>query len=196
MSIDVGKLEIPDPPKLAAIPEADKGCDESQGDQFDPKNPACHNVCPVGATPPPNWGACAGKCPNPPDPSNQACWSKVCPNPPTSRASACKLKDFPPCDFKNPDPDNLKCQVKADPVKGRVIATSVQGGETVITIGIGSDSGVQREWKGQILRGDSNQPIEGGDVVIINVGKRQTAAKTRLTIDQISQNPNVKLSPP
>ena len=196
LGVDVTKLEIPDPPKLAAIPEAEKGCDESMGDTFDPKNPACRNVCPVSTPPPPGWPACAGKCPNPPDPQNQACWTKVCPNPPTIRASACKPRDFPPCNPAAPDPENFNCNKKADPVKGRVINTTVQGGETIITIAVGSDSGVTRDWKGQVLRGDSGSPIEGGDVTIINVGKRQTAGKTRLTIDQISQNPNVKLSPP
>lgn len=196
MSIDVTKLEIPDPPKLAAVPEAEKGCNESEGDQFDPKNPACRNVCPQATPPPPGWPACAGKCPNPPDPQNQACWDKVCPNPPTIRAKACKPRDFPPCNPSNPDPENFNCNKKADPVKGRVIATQMQGGETIITIGIGSDAGVTRDWKGQVLRGDSNTPMEGGEVTVINVGKRQTAGKTRLTTDQVSANPNVRLAPP
>jgi hypothetical protein len=197
-SIALDKVELPDPPKLAAIPEAEKGCDESQGDQFDPKNPACRNVCPVATPPPPGWAACAGKCPNPPDPQNPACWDKVCPTPPTIKSKACMKTPaiFPPCNPANPDPENLNCNKKADPVKGRVIATSVQGGQTIITIGTGSDSGVTRDWKCQELRGDSGNPIEGGDCTVINVGKRQTAAKSHMTIDQISQNPTVKLSPP
>jgi hypothetical protein len=196
MTIDVTKLEIPDPPKLAAIPEEEKGCNESMGDTFDPKNPRCINVCPQATPPPPNWAACAGKCPNPPDPANQACWSKVCPNPPTIRAPACKPRDFPPCNPAAPDPENFNCNKKAEPVTGRVISTSVQGSDTVITIAVGSDQGVTREWKGHVLRGDSTNPYDGGDVTIINVGKRQTVGKVKLTIDIISQNPKVKLGPP
>jgi hypothetical protein len=198
MSIDLTKVDVPDPPKLAAIPEGDKTCDESLGDTFDPKNPACRSVCPVAATPPPGWPACAGKCPNPPDPANQACWDKVCPNPPTSRSKACmrNIAVFPPCDKTSPDPDNPKCSIKAPPQTGRVIGVSVQGSDVLITIGVGSDAGVGKDWKGQVLRGDSDAPIDGGDVVLVRVGKRDTIGKVHLTTDQISANPKVKLSPP
>jgi hypothetical protein len=192
MAIDLTKVEIPEPPKLAAIPEPEATCDEFT---FDPKNPACRTVCP-STGPPPGWPACKGKCPDPPDPQNQACWDKVCPNPPTIRAKACKLKDFPPCDKANPDPENMKCNVKADPIVGRVIKNEVQGSDVVITIAVGSDQGVGKGWTGRVLRGDSDSPVDGGDVQVIRVGKRETIGKVRLTVDQIAQNPKVKLSPP
>src|SRR5205823_4628578 len=48
-------VEVPDPPKLAAVPPSDVGCNESAGDTFDPKNPKCFDVCPTTATPPPGW---------------------------------------------------------------------------------------------------------------------------------------------
>lgn len=195
---DPTKIEVPDPPKLAAIPEEEKGCNESMGDTFDPKNPKCLSVCPTVTPPPPNWPACAGKCPNPPDPNNQACWDKVCPNPPTIQSKACMKNTaiFPPCNPQNPDPNNFNCNKKAEPVTGRTIKTEVAGTETIITIGVGSDQGVTREWKGHVLRGDSTTPYDGGDVTIINVGKRQTVGKVHLTVDIISQNPKVKLAPP
>jgi hypothetical protein len=192
MAIDLTKVEIPEPPKLAAIPEPEATCSEFE---FDPKNKACLTVCPASGAPP-NWPACKGKCPDPPDPNNQACWDKVCPNPPTSRAKACKLKDFPPCDKANPDMDNLKCQVKADPVTGRVIKTEVQGSDVIITVAVGSDQGVQKGWSGRVLRGDSESPLDGGDVLVIRVGKRETVGKVKLTTDQVTSNPKVKLSPP
>lgn len=192
MTVDVTKIEIPEPPKLAAIPEPEATCDEFT---FDPKNPACRTVCPTAGAPA-GWPACKGKCPDPPDPQNQACWDKVCPNPPTIRAKACKLKDFPPCDKANPDPENMKCNVKADPVVGRVIKNEVQGTDVVITIAVGSDQGIGKGWTGRVLRGDSDTPIDGGDVQVIRVGKRETVGKVRLTIDQVAQNPKVKLSPP
>jgi hypothetical protein len=196
MTIDVTKLEVPDPPKLAAVPEAEKGCNESEGDQFDPKNPACRNVCPVQATPPPGWAACAGKCPNPPDPTNQSCWDKVCPNPPTIRAKACKPRDFPPCNPAAPDPENFNCNKKADPITGRALKTEVSGSDTIVTISVGSDNGVTRDWKGHVLRGDTTTPYDGGDVTIINVAKRQTVGKVHLTVDIIAANPKIKLTPP
>jgi hypothetical protein len=47
-----------------------------------------------------------------------------------------------------------------------------------------------------VLRGDSDNAMDGGDVTVIRVGKRETIGKVRLTTDQISANPRVKLSPP
>jgi hypothetical protein len=196
MSIDLAKLDVPDPPKLAAVPTPLGTCDESLGDTFDPKNPACKTVCPKAATPPPGWPPCTGQCPNPPDPSNHACWNKVCPQPATMQASACKLKDFPPCDPNAPDPDNMKCHIKSPPKTGRVIAVNVQGSEVLITIGIGSDAGVGKDWTGQVLQGDSDNPLNGGDLVVVSVRKKETIAKAHLTTDQVNQNPKVKLSPP
>jgi hypothetical protein len=192
MAIDLTKVEIPEPPKLAAIPEPEATCDEFT---FDPKNPACRTVCPTAGAPA-GWPACKGKCPDPPDPQNPACWDKVCPNPPTSRAKACKMKDFPPCDKSAPDPDNPKCSIKANPVTARVIKAEVQGSDTLITIAVGEDGGVSKGWTGRVLRGDSDNAIDGGDVQVIRVGKRETIGKTRLTTDQISANNRVKLSPP
>jgi len=192
MTVDVTKIEIPEPPKLAAIPEPEATCDEFT---FDPKNPACRTVCPTAGAPA-GWPACKGKCPDPPDPANQACWDKVCPNPPTIRAKACKLKDFPPCDKASPDPENMKCNIKAEPIVGRVIKNEVQGSEVVVTIAVGSDQGIGKGWTGRVMRGDSDTPLDGGDVTVIRVGKRETIGKVKLTTDQISANPKVKLSPP
>jgi hypothetical protein len=106
------------------------------------------------------------------------------------------MKDFPPCDKSAPDADNPKCSIKANPITGRVIKTEVQGSETLVTIAVGEDQGVSKGWTGRVLRADSDNPIDGGDVTVIRVGKRETIGKTRLTTDQVSANPRVKLSPP
>ena len=42
------------------------------------------------------------------------------------------------------------------------------------TIGVGSDNGVTRDWKGHVLRGDSTTPYDGGDVTIEGVGLNRT----------------------
>jgi hypothetical protein len=47
-----------------------------------------------------------------------------------------------------------------------------------------------------VLRGDGDSPMDGGDVIVIRVGKRETIGKVHLTTDQISANPRVKLTPP
>lgn len=195
MAIDLTKVEIPEPPKLAAIPEAEAVCDEFT---FDVKNPACRNVCPP-ANAPPGWPACKGKCPDPPDANNPACWATMpCPNPPDRRVKACPKSKWPKCvDIANPDPQNPNCDdAKADPQTARVIKTEIQGSDVVITISVGSDKGVAQGWKGKVLRGDSDTPIDNGDVLVIRVGKRETVGKVHLTTDQISSNPRVKLSPP
>ncbi len=196
MAIDLTKIEIPEPPKLAAIPEAEATCDEFT---FDPKNMACRTVCPATGAPP-GWPACKGKCTDPPDPANEACWDKVCPNPMTKRSKACMRpgtkEKFPACDRAAPDPENWKCDLKDPPVVGKVIGNSVQGGEVTITIAVGTDQNIKEGWTGRVLRGDSDNPLDGGEVRVIRVGKRETVGKVKLTTDQVQANPRVKLSPP
>ena len=190
------KLEIPEPPKLAAVPEAEVPCDEQN---FDKNIPACKFVCPAFGAPP-GWPACKGKCPDPPDVNNPACHATMpCPKPPDRRVRACLRPGvFPKCaDINNPDPENPNCDnAKADPVKARVIGNSVQGNATIITISAGKKQGVKLDWRGTVLRGDSDSPMVGGDVKIIRVDETRTIGRTKLTTDQISSNPYVKLSPP
>jgi hypothetical protein len=195
IALDLSKVEIPDPPKLAAVPEIEIGCDEFT---FDVKIPACKNVCPTSNAPP-GWPACKGKCPDPPDVNNSACWNTMpCPNPPDRRVKSCPKSKWSKClDINNPDPQNPNCDdATAPPVTGRVIKNEVQGSDVLITIAAGTDQGVSKAWKGRVLRGDGDTPMEGGDVVVIRVGKRETIGKVHLTTDQISANPRVKLTPP
>jgi len=192
--IDYAKLDIPDPPKLAAVPEAVVPCDEFA---FDQKNPDCKNVCPkVGA--PPGWPACANVCPTPPDVNNAACQATMeCPNPPDRRVKRCKSV-FPKCpDPAHPDPNNPNCDnAKVPPVTARIIGNSVSSDGVVITIGAGTNSGIGKNWTAAVLRGDSDQPLSGGDIQVIRVDKNVTVGKVRLTTDQISSNPKVRLSAP
>jgi hypothetical protein len=189
------KLEIPDPPKLAAVPEAEVPCDEFA---FDPKNPACKLVCPQAGAPP-GWPACKDKCPNPPDVNVPACLATMeCPNPPDRRVKKCVATKFPKCaDPKNPDPANPNCDhVKVPPVNGRIIAKTIQGSEVIITIGAGTAQGVQPNWVANVLRADSDQPLAGGEVQVIRVDKGVTVGKVHLTADQLLANPRVRLSAP
>jgi hypothetical protein len=187
------KLEVPEPPKLAAIPEAEVPCDP-----FDAKNPSCKAICPeFGA--PPGWPPCKDKCPTPPDVNLASCQlSMPCPNPPDRRVRACKPSQWPKCaDINNPDPQNPNCDnAKADPVVTRIMKNEVQGSDLIITIGAGSNSGVKKGWKANVLRGESDSPLSGGDVTIIRIDKGTTIGKVQLTNDQIKTNFRVKLSPP
>lgn len=186
------KLEIPEPPKLAAVPEPELPCDA-----FDPKNPSCKSVCPeFGA--PPGWPACKGVCPNPPDVNIPSCQATMpCPNPPDRRVKACKKSQWPKCDLANKDPQNPNCDdAKAPAVTARVLKNEVHGGELLITIGAGSSSGIEKGWSATVLRGGSEAALPGGDVTIVRIDKQTTIGKVRLTADQIKQNDRVKISPP
>lgn len=195
VQFDALKLEIPEPPKLAAVPEPEIPCDPAQ---FDPKNPACKFVCPeFGA--PPGWPPCKDKCPTPPSADLPSCQASMpCPNPPDRRVRACKPSLFPKCqDINNPDPQNPNCDnAKAPPVTTRVMKNEVQGGDLIITIGAGSNSGVKKGWTAIMLRGESDSPLPGGDITIVRIDKGSTIGKVQLTADQVKVNYRVKLSPP
>ncbi len=194
-TFDALKLEIPEPPKLAAVPEVELPCDPGQ---FDPKIPACKFVCPeFGA--PPGWPPCEGKCPKPPSAEIESCRSSMpCPNPPDRRVKSCRPSVFPKCqDVNNPDPMNPNCDGATAPsVTTRVMKNEVQGGDLIITIGAGSNSGVKKGWTATMLRGESDTPLPGGDVTIVRIDKGSTIGKVQLTADQVKVNYRVKLSPP
>lgn len=194
---DAAKLEVPDPPKLAALPDIEQGCDEFN---FDIKVPACKAVCPAAGAPP-GWPGCKGKCPNPPTVDEPACWATMpCPRgAPDERIKACKPKDWPPCpDKNNPDESNPNCRVKAAPVVGRIIGKEVRGSDLIIRIGVGSKQGVKKTWTGSVIRGNdvSDSPVPGGTVTIMSVDEAVTVGKISLTPDQISSTPYVRLAPP
>jgi len=86
--------------------------------------------------------------------------------------------------------------IKLPPVIGRIIGNTVQGSDVIITIGAGTNSGVQKSWGAQVLRGDTDQPLAGGEVTVIRVDKGVTVGKVRLTTDQLASNSRVRLSAP
>jgi hypothetical protein len=194
---DILAIAFPDPPKLPDIPQPEQGCDEFA---FDPKIPACKSVCPeFGA--PQGWPACKGKCPNPPSVDIEACHATMpCPRgQPDERIKACKAADWPPCpDKNNPDMRNPNCRVKAQPIVGRILGKRVEGSEVVITIGAGTNQGVKRDWNGQVLRGSSldSPNVPGGDFKVYRADTDRSYGRVKLSPDQVSANPYVRLSPP
>jgi hypothetical protein len=191
-TIDWTKVEVPDPPKLAALPEIVTPCDDTN---FDPKKAECRTFCPQ-VNPPRGWPACKGICPDPPDPTNEACWDKVCPNPPTMKAKACKISAFPACDFTNPDPDNPKCLVKAEPKTARIIGNQVQGSNVLITIALGTDSvPFSSKWSCKVTN-SGGTALAGGEVNLVRVDKKATLGTVRLTLDQLEANSHVRCTPP
>jgi len=194
------KLEIPDPPKLAAVPDPVIPCDDGVN-PFDPKNPECKNVCPAAGAPP-NWPPCKDKCPTPANVELPACQAIMdCPNPADRRVKKCiadKVHKWPKCpDARNPDPNNPNCDdIKIPPVIGRIIGSSIQGSEVIVTIGAGSNSGIAPNWTAHVLSGASDQPLAGGEVKVVRVDKAVTVGKVHLTADQLLANPRVRLAAP
>jgi hypothetical protein len=193
--LDPLKLSIQDPPKLPAVPD-DRECDEFA---FDVKNPACKLVCPATGAPP-GWPACKDKCTTPPDVNIPACQLTMdCTNPPDRRIRKCTKDKFPPCpDPAKPDPANPNCDnIKVPPVYGKIVAKTIQGNKVIITIGIRASDKVTANWTGVVLRGDSGEtPLSGGEVELVRAEKGVIVGKVKLTVDQLSLNPRVKLSAP
>lgn len=187
-------LEIPDPPKLAAVPPPEEPCDH-----FDSRNHACDTACPDDA--PATWHACQNTC-RTPDAHNPACWKTMaCPTPPDRRVDDCMLAPaahWQVCaDFGNPDPANPLCDPKyRKPVAANVIGMDAHPGFVLITLDVGSETGIDTRWRGHVLRGNSSALLVGGDLTLVRVDKRRSIAKVQLTTDLITANPHLQLTPP
>ena len=155
--VDLG--EIPEPPRLPAVP--------GKCEVFDPRDPTCGDVCPPGGKgAPPNWPQCIAEG--------------------VFQAPAPPVVVTPPPVVVPPP---------AKPIKARVIKVDVTGDSVIITLSAGSDMGVDKSWTGQVLRGDTPNPLAGGKITIIRVDKQRTIAKVPLTTDIVTANPLVLLEP-
>jgi hypothetical protein len=152
------KMDIPEPPRLAAVPGMP--CET-----FDKSDPDCKNVCPP-TNPPPNWAACG---------------ASVATNPP--------VPPTPPVGPVTPPPPPPK------PVLSRAIKVDIVNDAVFVTIGAGSESGIEKSWSGTLLRGDTKNPLTGGKIQIIRVDKTRTIAKVTVTTDIVSANPVILLQP-
>jgi hypothetical protein len=81
-------------------------------------------------------------------------------------------------------------------VIGRITKNTVSGADLIITIGQGTDGGVQKDWTATVLKGATDEPLRGGDVTVVRVEKTFTVGRVRLTPDQLSTNSRVRLSAP
>lgn len=195
-AFDPLKLEIPDPPKLAAVPDHVEPCSD---DNFDPKKAECKNYCPESGAPP-NWAPCKGRCPDPPSVDVEACWKTMpCPNPPDRRIQRCTVDKFKPCpDKRNPDPANPNCDAPPEPIVGRIVSRVIEGNDTVITVAVSPDHGIAKTgWKATVISGSDvkDRAVPGGEVTIQNVDKIRIRAKTKLTPGQVDSTPYVRFLP-
>jgi len=160
-------VKIPDPLSME-IPDPPRlaGVPGMPCETFDAKDPDCRDVCPPNGAPP-NWKPCilSGQQQPPPPPVT------VAPPPTTPTA--------PP----------------AKPILTRVIKVDVSGDNVIVTLAAGSEMGVDKNWQGKVMRGDTKQPLVGGKITIIRVDKQRTIAKVPLTTDIVTANPLVLLEP-
>ena len=93
--------------------------------------------------------------------------------------------------------ENAKQAELNKPVMARVRRTQSSGsGGVIITINVGRNKGVERDWVGTLLNGRSSDPLPDGDFKIIRVTARESIAKVRLAVDQVKSNPRVRLRRP
>jgi hypothetical protein len=191
--IELGSLQIPDPPKLAAVPPPTVPCDK-----FDSSNTACADQCPDDA--PATWKGCAHTC-RTPDVNNAVCrQTMTCPTPPDMRVADCMIAPqihWQPCaDFGNPDPTNPLCAPSyIKPIEAHILGVEQQGVNAVITIDVGTNGKIDASWHVHVLRGNTDDILVGGEAKLLRVDKTHAIAKLKLTVDQVSGNQRVRLTP-
>ncbi len=77
-----------------------------------------------------------------------------------------------------------------------ILKTTIAGHATLMEVSAGSAQGIARTRRAQVLQGDTDQPIDGGDAVIIRIDEQTTILKVKLTPDQLKANPRVRFTPP
>ena len=85
---------------------------------------------------------------------------------------------------------------KQPPVITRVIATSIDGDELVITMAAGTNAGVGPDWTAQLLRGETEELLPGVEIVIVRVDKAITVGRIKASAASIRSHYRFKLSPP
>jgi len=160
---------IPDPVRLPPAPDP----------RSLPPPPA-----PAPPPPPVRVSSLPGSCPTPPSVNVPACWATMpCPNPPNRLIRRCRAVAVP-------------APAPPAPVIGRVIAKTAVGNWVVVVITVGTNAGIQRGWTASLLRGDTGEPVVGGEIEVIRVDKSLTVGKIYLPVDQLNANDRVRLSPP
>lgn len=67
----------------------------------------------------------------------------------------------------------------------------------VITVGLnaGQNRGIEASWYAEVLDGQTDLPLPGGELEILTVKPTVTVTRTQLTLQQIQRNTRVRVSP-
>jgi hypothetical protein len=81
-------------------------------------------------------------------------------------------------------------------VIGRVLTKSVDGGDLLVSIGVGSAQGVDKSWtSATVLRAGTTSPLSGGNATIVLINKNTTVVRVHLTLDVLTANDQIRLAP-
>lgn len=142
---------------------------EPECSPFDPKVKACEKECPDDA--PAGWKGCAAR--------DKAEKDRIAAEE-AAKAAAEREKNKP------------------KPMDKRILTANIEGGETRIIIGVGTETQplLDTTWKAEIISTKTGKPLAEGQATIIRVSKTQVLAKVKLPTDIVNQNLTVRLTPP
>jgi hypothetical protein len=141
-------------------------------DAFDDANPSCRDTCLPGA--PDDWPGCV-----------------IARDKLIAQGYTCATPSVRSCAPPPPPPRCVNCP----PVTARIVGTQIAGATIRIIIGAGSDHGVTRTWKADIVDRPSGTPVAGGNVAIVRIDRAVTVGTVTLTIQQVQATPYVFLQP-
>ena len=94
-----------------------------------------------------------------------------------------------------PNTTNPECEPATPSHRGRVIKMDSTPDGLVLAVGIGSNHSIEKTWVGHVIN-EAGDNVAGGEVVIIRVDKNVMFVRVKLTAEQITANPYVRVEPP
>jgi hypothetical protein len=126
------------------------------------------------------------------DPHDPACATVCAPGAPLTW-KGCVAPPTPPT--PPTPPPVVVVAPPADPIVARVLRVDITPNGLDVTVGAGSEQGITKAWKPQVLRGETMSALSGGAGSIVRVNKRTTIVRVQLTPDMMGINPNIRLAP-
>ncbi|MCX5742644.1 MAG: hypothetical protein NT062_09130 [Proteobacteria bacterium] len=78
---------------------------------------------------------------------------------------------------------------------GRVVDLEVMEESRIVTVLIGTENGLGKQWRAKFREGTTTKPLAGGEAVVIRIDRRSTVLKTSLSAEQVRANRVVQFEP-